>query len=76
VEECKERDVTYAAPLNVKVRLVNRETGEIKEQNKEFSNISKIELIGNIDGSIITEINKIIYKISHTYYLLFLIRNQ
>ena len=33
VEECKERDVTYAAPLNVKVRLVNRETGEIKEQN-------------------------------------------
>ena len=33
VEECKERDVTFAAPLNVKVRLVNRETGEIKEQN-------------------------------------------
>ncbi|HPM39917.1 MAG TPA: hypothetical protein PK371_03365 [Bacteroidales bacterium] len=32
--------------------------GEIKEQNKQFSNLSKIELIGNIDGSIITEINK------------------
>ena len=31
-EECKERDVTYAAPLKVRVRLVNRETGEIKEQ--------------------------------------------
>ncbi len=31
-EECKERDVTYAAPLKVKVRLVNNETGEIKEQ--------------------------------------------
>ena len=31
-EECKERDVTYAAPLKVKVRLVNRETGEVKEQ--------------------------------------------
>ena len=31
-EECKERDVTYAAPLNVRVRLVNKETGEVKEQ--------------------------------------------
>lgn len=31
-EECKERDVTYAAPLKVRVRLVNRETGEVKEQ--------------------------------------------
>ncbi|MBO5667075.1 MAG: DNA-directed RNA polymerase subunit beta, partial [Firmicutes bacterium] len=31
-EECKERDVTYAAPLKVKVRLVNRETNEVKEQ--------------------------------------------
>ncbi|HML38517.1 MAG TPA: DNA-directed RNA polymerase subunit beta [Bacillota bacterium] len=31
-EECKERDVTYAAPLKVKVRLVNKETGEVKEQ--------------------------------------------
>ena len=29
VEECKERDFTYAAALNVKVRGVNRETGEI-----------------------------------------------
>jgi len=32
VEECKERDVTYAAPLKVRVRLINRETGEVKEQ--------------------------------------------
>ncbi|MBP2656159.1 MAG: rpoB [Firmicutes bacterium] len=32
VEECKERDVTYSAPLRVGVRLINRETGEIKEQ--------------------------------------------
>jgi DNA-directed RNA polymerase subunit beta len=32
VEACKERDVTYATPLKVKVRLVNRETGEVKEQ--------------------------------------------
>ena len=32
IEECKERDATYAAPLRVKVRLINRETGEVKEQ--------------------------------------------
>jgi len=31
VQECKERDVTYAAPLYVRVRLLNKETGEIKE---------------------------------------------
>ena len=32
VEECKERDVTYSKPLKVRVRLINRETGEVKEQ--------------------------------------------
>jgi DNA-directed RNA polymerase subunit beta len=32
VEECKERDFTYAASLRVKVRLINKETGEVKEQ--------------------------------------------
>ena len=32
LDECKERDVTWAAPLRVNVRLINRETGEIKEQ--------------------------------------------
>ncbi|MBQ2607419.1 MAG: DNA-directed RNA polymerase subunit beta [Oscillospiraceae bacterium] len=32
VEECKARDATYAAPLKVSVRLYNKETGEIKEQ--------------------------------------------
>ncbi len=32
VEECKERDTNYAAPLKAKVRLINKETGEVKEQ--------------------------------------------
>jgi len=32
VEECKERDATYAKPIKVRVRLHNKETGEIKEQ--------------------------------------------
>ncbi len=32
LEETKERDVTYSTRLHVKVRLINRETGEIKEQ--------------------------------------------
>ncbi|MFE7064780.1 DNA-directed RNA polymerase subunit beta [Sutcliffiella sp. NPDC057660] len=33
VEESKERDVTYSAPLRVKVRLINKETGEVKDQD-------------------------------------------
>lgn len=32
IEDSKERDVTYAAPLKVKVRLINKATGEVKEQ--------------------------------------------
>ena len=32
IKECKERDVTYAAPLRVTARLLNKETGEIKQQ--------------------------------------------
>jgi DNA-directed RNA polymerase subunit beta len=31
IDECKERDATYSAPLRAKVRLLNKETGEIKE---------------------------------------------
>ncbi len=31
VEECKERDSTYSAPMRVRARLLNKETGEIKE---------------------------------------------
>ena len=33
VLECKERDATYSAPLKVQARLLNKETGEIKENN-------------------------------------------
>ena len=33
VKECKERDATYAAPLRVKARLYNKETGEVKESD-------------------------------------------
>ena len=33
IDECKSRDATYSAPLQVKVQLVNKETGEIKEHD-------------------------------------------
>ena len=33
VDECKEKDVSYQAPLFVEIRFINRETGEIKEQD-------------------------------------------
>jgi DNA-directed RNA polymerase subunit beta len=32
VEECKDRDITYSAPLKVEVRLTNKLTGEVKQQ--------------------------------------------
>lgn len=32
IDECKERDATYSAPLRVNVRLVNNDTGEVKKQ--------------------------------------------
>ena len=32
VDECRERDATYAKPIKVRVRLLNKDTGEIKEQ--------------------------------------------
>jgi DNA-directed RNA polymerase beta subunit len=31
-DECRERDITFSAPLWVKVRLVNKDTGEVSEQ--------------------------------------------
>ncbi len=42
VKECKERDVTYAAPLRVTIRLLNKETGEIKEQEKFMGDLPKM----------------------------------
>ena len=38
VEECKERDVTYDAPLRVSVRLTNKETGEVKQSEIYMGN--------------------------------------
>ncbi len=42
VEECKERDATYAVPLRVKVRLINKETGEVKEQEVFMGDFPKM----------------------------------
>ena len=38
VEECKDRDATYEAPLKVSVRLTNRETGELKQSDIYMGN--------------------------------------
>ena len=32
IQECREKDLTYQAPLSMTVRFVNKETGEIREQ--------------------------------------------
>ncbi len=39
VEECKDRELTYSAPLRCKVRLLDKETGEVKEQEVYMGNI-------------------------------------
>lgn len=39
LEECRRREITYSASLRVPVRLINRETGEIKEQEVFMSDI-------------------------------------
>ena len=46
VEECKARDATYAAPMKVRVRLHNKETGEIKVNGVLWTAVST-------DGSVI-----------------------
>ncbi|MTI94239.1 MAG: DNA-directed RNA polymerase subunit beta [Firmicutes bacterium] len=42
VDECKERDATYAAPLKVRVRLINKDTGEVKEQEVYMGDFPKM----------------------------------
>ena len=41
-KECRDRDVTYAVPLEVKVRLVNKLTGEIIDQNVFMGDLPKM----------------------------------
>ncbi|MGN0633838.1 MAG: DNA-directed RNA polymerase subunit beta [Oscillospiraceae bacterium] len=42
IAECKERDATYSAPLRVTARLVNKETGEIKESEVFMGDLPKM----------------------------------
>ncbi len=42
VKECKERDTTYAVPLRVTARLINRETGEIKDNEVYMGDFPKM----------------------------------
>ncbi|MFC1617063.1 DNA-directed RNA polymerase subunit beta [Candidatus Margulisiibacteriota bacterium] len=45
-EECQRREVTYAASLRVPVRLINRETGEVKEQEVFMSDLPIMTKMG------------------------------
>ena len=48
IEECKERDANYAAPLNVTVRLLNKENGEIKEHEIFMGDLPLMTATGKI----------------------------
>ena len=62
VKECKERDVTYASPLRVTIRLLNKETGEIKEQEK-WRNITH-SWIGKLNIDKMSGLPNLIYRFS------------
>ena len=73
IEECKERDATYAAPLKVKVRLYNKETDEINEHEIFMGDLPLMTATGTfvINGAervIVSQLVRspgIYYAISH-----------
>ena len=73
MDECKERDATYAAPLKVKVRLINKEKEEIKEHEIFMGDLPKMTPTGTfiINGAervIVSQLVRspgIYYKDSH-----------
>ncbi|MDO4270082.1 MAG: DNA-directed RNA polymerase subunit beta [Eubacteriales bacterium] len=61
VEECKARDATYASPLKVRMRLRNKETGEIKEQEIFMGDFPKMTdsatfIINGAERAIVSQI--------------------
>lgn len=46
IEECKEREQTYSVPLKVRVRLINKEKGEVKEQKVYMADLQKMTKTG------------------------------
>ena len=46
IEECKERDQTYYQPLKVRVRLINKEKNEVKEQKVYLADLHKMTPTG------------------------------
>ncbi len=73
IEECKERDVTYSAPLKVRVRLINKETEEINEHEIFMGELPLMTATGTfvINGAervIVSQLVRspgIYYEISH-----------
>ena len=61
IEECKARDATYATPLKVRMRLRNKETGEIKEQEIFMGDFPKMTesatfIINGAERAIVSQI--------------------
>ena len=50
-KECKDRDATYAVPLKVRARLVNKETGEMSEQEVFMGDIPLMTPNGSFKSS-------------------------
>ena len=75
IAECKERDATYAAPMRVRASLLNKETGEVKEQDIYMGDFPLMTEAGTciiempdeiIDASAATQLNNIRTMLSDT----------
>ena len=51
IDECKERDATYAAPLKVRVRLYNKETDEINEHEIFMGDLPLLSMVLSVLSS-------------------------
>ena len=48
IQECREKDLTYQAPLSMTVRFVNKETGEIREQRVFMGDFPMMTRVGHV----------------------------
>ena len=60
IEECKERDVNYAAPLRVEVRLTNRETGEVTALWRAGDRIRRDGQLNGVNG--VTDLGVLMHR--------------
>lgn len=69
ITECKDRDMTYAVPLRVRTRLINKQTGEVKEQEVFMGDFPKMTSTASfiVNGAERVVVNQLV-RSSGVYY--------